>query len=418
MRLAVLPRDDAARVITGATGRSAWAANALNLIIGIPVLIEYLVSRGQAAAITAPLAILLVMIGLAVAAALRPRRWIVATFLAVGALGAFAFQLIIVAAVPAALDDALFLLNRPAVSLVLVAVGATSWIVGLVWIAAGFVVSTIVTLAVALTLGIPPTPGWGPALVFTIYVVSYVALASIQASARRRVPDFEKLEEETRLTGVEEDIRARVTAAVHDTLLNDLSIVMNAPDLLDARTTARLRHDLDTLTSADWLKESAQIALDDQDSALRNQLMIMMSDLQWRGLTVHITGSGTGIYRLAPNVATALVDAVRACLENVLRHSGATVAEVDLAYSDSEVTVIVADQGAGFDSDQIPRDRLGIRSSVTDRIEAVGGSVRVWSSPGMGTSIVMRVPVLEILAKHEEPTHQRDADQSEASNGP
>ena len=120
---------------------------------------------------------------------------------------------------------------------------------------------------------------------------------------------------------------------------------------------------------------------------------------------MQITGSGTGIYRLAPDVAAALLDAVRACLENVLRHSQTTVAEVDLAYSDDEVTVIVTDEGVGFDPHGVPADRLGIRHSVVDRVEAVGGSARVWSSPDSGTSIVMRMPVLEVVRHHEESTH-------------
>ena len=68
MRLAVLPRDDAARVITGATARSAWAVNAANLALTIPVLVEFLVSRDLTAALWAPLAIVVVMLGLSVVA--------------------------------------------------------------------------------------------------------------------------------------------------------------------------------------------------------------------------------------------------------------------------------------------------------------------------------------------------------------
>ncbi len=405
MRLAVLPRDDAARVITGATARSAWAVNAANLALTIPVLIEFLLTRGLVTALWAPLAIVVVMLGLAVVGYLRPRVWVVVTFLVAGAIGAFAYQLAFISAVPTIETDALFLLNRPAVSLILVAVGATSWLIALAWIFCGFLVSFLVSIAVAVATGLPLTTGWGPVFVLLMYVFVFGTLAAIQARARRRVPNFELLEQATRRLQVEENLRARVTAAVHDTLLNDLSIVMNSPDELDQRVIDRLLADLDTLTSAEWLHESSEVIRDDQDSELRNQMMMMMSDLQWRGLTVEVTGSGTGIYRLAPDVASALLDAVRACLENVLRHSGTTVAEVDLAYSDEEVTVIVADQGVGFDPEVVPPDRLGISHSVVDRIEAAGGSVRIWSSPDSGTSIVMRVPVLEVVRQHEESTH-------------
>jgi signal transduction histidine kinase len=405
VRLAVLPRDDAARVITGATARSAWAVNAANLALTVPVLLEFLLSRGLASALWAPLAIVVVMLGLAVVAYLRPKVWVVLTFLVAGAIGAFAYQLALISAVPTIESDGLFLLNRPAVSLVLVAVGATSWFIALAWIFCGFLVSLLVSVAVAVVTAMPFRPGWGPILVFLMYVFVFVTLAAIQARARRRVPNFEVLEQETRRLQVEENLRARVTAAVHDTLLNDLSIIMNSPDQLDQRVVDRLRADLHTLTSAEWLHESSEVIRDEQDSELRNQLMMIMSDLQWRGLTVQVTGSGTGIYRLAPDVADALLDAVRACLENVLRHSQTTVAEVDLAYSDDEVTVIVSDQGVGFDPQAVPTDRLGIRHSVVDRVEAVGGSARIWSSPDSGTSIVMRMPVLEVVRHHEESTH-------------
>lgn len=405
MRIAVLPRDDAARVITSATARSAWAVNAANLALAIPVLVEFLVSRGLTSALWLPLGVVVVMLGLAIVASLKPTPWFAAAFLVVGAVGAVVYELALISAVPAVQDEALFLVNRPAVSLVLVAVGGTTWLVALAWILTGFLVSFAVSVAVALATGMLLQVGWGPVLVLVMYVLAFGLLAAIQARARQRVPNFEQLEAETRRLQVEENLRSRVTAAVHDTLLNDLSIIMNSPDRLDARVTDRLRLDLNTLTSADWLRESSEVVLDDQDSALRNQLMMMMSDLQWRGLTVHITGSGTGIYRLAPAVATALVDAVRACLENVLRHSGTTVAEVDLAYTEDEVTVIVTDQGVGFDSEAVPEDRLGLRHSVVERVRAIGGSARVWSSVGAGTSIIMRVPVLEVLTPHEESTH-------------
>lgn len=405
MRIAVLPRDDAARVITSATARSAWAVNAANLALAIPVLVEFLVSRGLTSALWLPLGVVVVMLGLAIVASLKPTPWFAAAFLVVGAVGAVVYELALISAVPTIQDEALFLVNRPAVSLVLVAVGGTTWLVALAWILTGFLVSFAVSVAVALATGLLLQVGWGPVLVLVMYVLAFGLLAAIQARARQHVPNFEQLEAETRRLQVEENLRSRVTAAVHDTLLNDLSIIMNSPDRLDARVVDRLRLDLETLTSADWLRESSEVVLDDQDSALRNQLMMMMSDLQWRGLTVHITGSGTGIYRLSPAVATTLVDAVRACLENVLRHSGTTVAEVDLAYTEDEVTVIVTDQGVGFDSEVVPDDRLGLRHSVVERVRAVGGSARVWSSVGAGTSIIMRVPVLEVVTHHEESTH-------------
>ena len=406
MRVAVLPRDVAARVITSGIARGAWAVSAANLVLTIPILVEYLVTNGRAAEATVPVILLSLLVLLAIGAAIRPVPWIVLSFLIVGSAGAVLYEVTLLTADPAMLNDAFFVVNRPAVSLVLVGVASTTWLTGLAWTMGGYLFSTGVSVAVAAITGLPLKTGWGPLLILALFISAYLVLAAIQRSQRRRVPNFDELEEETRRLEVEENMRARVTAAVHDTLLNDLSLVMNAPDELDERITDRLRADIATLTSAEWAKESADAAvIDDQDSDLRNRIMAMMSDLQWRGLTVHITGSGSGIYRLAPEVATALIDSIRACLENVLRHSGVTVAEVDLAYEETELTVIVSDQGTGFDPAAIPADRLGVRFSVIDRIRTAGGSTRIWSAPGAGTSIVIRVPILEVVTVHEESHH-------------
>jgi signal transduction histidine kinase len=54
---------------------------------------------------------------------------------------------------------------------------------------------------------------------------------------------------------------------------------------------------------------------------------------------------------------------------------------------------MVVDTGKGFTEAETGIDRLGLRNSVRRRIEAVEGTVQVWSTPGRGTSIMIRVPV-------------------------
>ena len=53
---------------------------------------------------------------------------------------------------------------------------------------------------------------------------------------------------------------------------------------------------------------------------------------------------------------------------------------------------MVIDHGVGFDPDGVAGDRLGLRTSVVSRITAHHGSVRIWSTPGSGTSVLISVP--------------------------
>jgi signal transduction histidine kinase len=239
-----------------------------------------------------------------------------------------------------------------------------------------------------------------------IAVVGYLTFAVIQSRQRRQMPNFDELEAETQRLARGEDLSRRTTAAVHDTVLNDLSIVMNTSETLDDRVVARLREDLEQLRSAEWISQITQIpTADEEDASLRNEIMRMVSEFQWRGLSIHVTGSGSGVYKLAPDVARAMVGAVRAAFENVLRHSEASVAELELIYAE-DITVMITDQGVGFDMATIPDDRLGVRGSIIDRVESVGGSAQIWSTPGGGTSVVLTIPFETMVAPHPESTHR------------
>jgi hypothetical protein len=41
----------------------------------------------------------------------------------------------------------------------------------------------------------------------------------------------------------------------------------------------------------------------------------------------------------------------------------------------------------------VPADRIGVRTSIRGRIEQEGGSVQIWSRAGVGTTVVMTIPV-------------------------
>jgi signal transduction histidine kinase len=407
MRVRVLPRDVASSIITGSVASLGWAIGAATLVLGIPVVLETTARAGRLSAAWLPVGLLVLMLVCLGFVVWRERVWAVVAYLAVGFVASTTFELTLLMALPSAIDTQIYLLNRPAVALVLVGLAARSPLAGIAWSVLGLIVSTCSTLVVSVVGGVPFRPGYGPLLVLVISLTAYLTLWGVQVVQRRRIPNIDELEAENARLARGEDLARRTTAAVHDTLLNDLSIVMNAPDAIDARVTQRLRQDLETLSSAEWLDTSSRLTvIDEQDTSLRNDIMRLISGFQWRGLSVHVTGSGDGIYQLEPETATALLDALAAALENVARHSGATVAEVEVVYLPESITVMVTDEGVGFDPGAVPDDRLGIRASIEARIAAVGGTVQVWSSPGSGTSIMMSAPVRSVLREHEAPHHQ------------
>ena len=86
-------------------------------------------------------------------------------------------------------------------------------------------------------------------------------------------------------------------------------------------------------------------------------------------------------------VAAAAAEAVR----NSNRHAHSTTpTTVTVSLDSPKLTVVVADDGRGFDPQTVPADRLGITVSIRDRMAAIGGSADIDSAPGRGTRVSLR----------------------------
>jgi len=90
-------------------------------------------------------------------------------------------------------------------------------------------------------------------------------------------------------------------------------------------------------------------------------------------------------------VKEALFRTAQEALNNVLRHSGVKEASVELGFGEREVRLRVQDAGKGF----APGAPEGGQSfglvNMRERVEAVGGSFRLDSVPGSGTTVEARV---------------------------
>jgi len=399
VRVRVLPRETAAAVITGAVSAAGWGVAVATVLLTVPVLVETLAARDRLADLPLALILLGVVLGGILAVVLRPRRWVVLAYLAVAGLATVGYEVLLLTGDPGIVASSPYLVNRPALALVLVGIPATRALVGIAWSLLGFGAAMVAGIVAFAIVGMTFAPGYGPLMVLALSTVAYLTLAAIQVRIRRRVPNFDDLEAETRALAHGEDLARRTTAVVHDTILNDLAVVMSAPDRLDDRTRERLRADLETLRGADWISASAASRdLAVEDAGLRNDLARLASEFQWRGLSLHLTGSPLASHVLAPEVAAALLWSLRATLENVVRHSGATTAEVEVIADPRNVTIMITDKGTGFDPAAVARDRLGLRTSVVERMAAVGGRAQIWSAPGEGTSVIITAPANAAVA--------------------
>jgi signal transduction histidine kinase len=105
---------------------------------------------------------------------------------------------------------------------------------------------------------------------------------------------------------------------------------------------------------------------------------------------------------LPPEIELCLFRVAQESLSNVVKHSRASSAQVNLSYTGSNkiVRLAVTDNGGGFDPRHLKRDSLGI-ISMRERLRLVDGELLINSS-GQGTEVIahVKVPRPHLLAAH------------------
>ncbi|MGL5818294.1 MAG: sensor histidine kinase [Phycicoccus sp.] len=94
----------------------------------------------------------------------------------------------------------------------------------------------------------------------------------------------------------------------------------------------------------------------------------------------------------AAGVTDAVVGTVQEALTNAWKHSGSTEATVRVIHGPDAVTVLVADEGCGFDVGLTPAG-FGLSQSIRARTVDAGGWTEVESAPGRGTVVRAGIPV-------------------------
>jgi len=92
--------------------------------------------------------------------------------------------------------------------------------------------------------------------------------------------------------------------------------------------------------------------------------------------------------------ATATFRIFQECLTNVIRHAQATSVRIDLCQEEENILLVVEDNGIGFQESGI-YDAFGSLGllGMKERAQFCGGNVQIFSSPGKGTKVTVRVPV-------------------------
>jgi PAS domain S-box-containing protein len=208
-----------------------------------------------------------------------------------------------------------------------------------------------------------------------------------------------------RLGEVEEAERLHLAQELHNQVCQSLTALGLTLTLLQAqmprKTPAKFLH---RLAKAVALVEQTGETIRDLMAELRPPMLDdygLLSALHWYGTEFSDkTGIGVDVQgqeavpRLAAPVELALFRIVQEAMTNVAKHARATGVVLTEAEENGTLRLVIADNGVGFDQDQLGqpegRHRWGIMT-MSERAAAAGGHCRVESQPGQGTRVVVEV---------------------------
>jgi signal transduction histidine kinase len=101
---------------------------------------------------------------------------------------------------------------------------------------------------------------------------------------------------------------------------------------------------------------------------------------------------------LEPPLERAVMRIVGESLRNVAQHAHASAAKLRLSYGQSEITIVVEDDGVGFETESTlataaESGHFGL-AGMRERAESIGGTLTVLSHPGQGAVVTATLPFL------------------------
>lgn len=209
------------------------------------------------------------------------------------------------------------------------------------------------------------------------------------------------------VTRAQEEERKRMARELHDETIQSLVVLSRQLDDL-ASSGNGLSNDnrfrLETLRQqTNSIIDGVRRLCQDLRPATLDRLGLLPA-LEWlasevgkhSGVAIEVKIQGAE-RRLGTEAELLLFRIVQEALRNVWRHSQATRAEVSVEFNEGKVRIAVRDDGKGFGLPPsvggLARDgKLGL-AGMQERARLLGGSLKVESDPGQGTTITIETPI-------------------------
>jgi signal transduction histidine kinase len=202
-----------------------------------------------------------------------------------------------------------------------------------------------------------------------------------------------------RVVAAQELERRRLARELHDETGQALtSILLGLRAMEDAKSDEQMRVAAAQLRElvVRTLQDVRQLAVELRPKALDDFGLIAALERLVETWTEQ-TGIGAELEarltaRLPPEIETALYRIVQEALTNIVKHARASRVSIVLSERARAVTVVIEDDGIGFEPQSARDDGLGL-IGMRERVALVGGRLQIESREGAGTTLLVEVPL-------------------------
>jgi signal transduction histidine kinase len=194
--------------------------------------------------------------------------------------------------------------------------------------------------------------------------------------------------------------RKRIGRDLHDRLGSILSTVKLYFSVMDDKLDAiKSENRVQYKKASDLLDEAVtEVRRISQDlvsgvlvkSGLVAALLELKKSLELSGkIKINVFEAGES-FKLLPETEIELYRIIQELISNILKHANAQKADIHLSRDGNQFTIMVEDDGIGFDISKPAQFGLGI-SNIRQRVAMLGGVVSFDSSQGAGTTVIIEL---------------------------
>ncbi|RME45496.1 MAG: HAMP domain-containing protein [Chloroflexi bacterium] len=226
-----------------------------------------------------------------------------------------------------------------------------------------------------------------------------------------------------KLISAQEEERRRIARELHDQYaqaLTALSMSIEATERAFPENQAPLKSQLESIKTltARTLDQTYDLIFDLRPTILDDLGLVPAvrwyaeSRLEPLGVSVHLETEGLQ-ERLSPELETACYRVIQEALLNIAKHARARHVSIRLSLAQGRLQARVEDDGQGFDLEAVRRSTASGRGmgllGMQERVELLGGILRIDSVPGHGTRVWIEVPIGHQVDKESYQHEQADS---------